>query len=465
MSYGISPLRKDDACKRYDMSLKVFETHVRVYAVFFPAPKTSIIMSYWSHPGVGIHSRMAEDMLQQIDSLREIKDDSPSPNASAFTALVHKRLRERIAGLLERAPLESRETKVSFDDVYLYPTGMASLWNIHRFLQRKYGGSIVLFGFSFHSTIHLFEEYRNPGFKFFGQGNEADIDALSAFLASELSAGRKVTELYAEFPANPLLTTPDITRLRKLADQYDFVLVVDDTISSFASVDLLGVADILCSSLTKSFSGYADVMGASAVLSPSSPKYVELKALLATNYEPVLYVRDAEVLEHNSEDYLERSTILNRNAQKLAEYLQTYAANPSSCVKKVFYPTLVPSGANYTRYMRPSTPEFTPGYGCLLTLEFENISQMRAAYDVVGEYIHVSPHLGAHRTLMLPYAKALYAENLDWAAGFDVRETQMRISVGLEDVQELKEAFTLAIGKGDGVERKSSGGDVVESLT
>lgn len=54
---------------------------------------------------------------------------------------------------------------------------------------------------------------------------------------------------------------PDLLRLRRLADRYGFVLVVDETIGTFGNVDLLGDADIVVTSLTKTFSGYADVMG------------------------------------------------------------------------------------------------------------------------------------------------------------------------------------------------------------
>jgi cystathionine gamma-synthase len=468
VNYALSPLRKDDICKEDEISLKVFETHVRVYAVFFPAPKTPILMSYWSHPGMGICSRLGEDMLEHKDSLREATDDSPAPNASVFTAPVHKVLQERIAGLLERAPIAPRTTKVSPDDVYLYPTGMASIWGVHKLLQKKYNGVSVLFGFAFHSTIHLFEEFENPGFKFFGNGNSTDIDALEAFIESELKAGRRVTELYAEFPANPLLVTPDLTRLRKLADKYSIVLVIDDTISSFASVDLLGAADIIVSSLTKTFSGYADVMGASAVPSPTLPKYDELKSLFTADYEPTLYIRDAEVLESNSRNYLERSAKLNANAEVLVSYLQTCAENPASCVSKVYYPTVLPSLPNYKAYMRPATAEFTPGYGCLFSFEFESIATMKAFYEVIGDYIHISPHLGAHLTLVLTYVKALYAKTLDWAQEFDLRETQMRVSMGLEEPEELIEVFRLALEAGDRAKKEGLEADpkeVVASVT
>ena len=53
----------------------------------------------------------------------------------------------------------------------------------------------------------------------------------------------------------------DLSRLRALADKYDFAIVVDETVGNFANVDVLPYADIVATSLTKIFSGQADTMG------------------------------------------------------------------------------------------------------------------------------------------------------------------------------------------------------------
>src|SRR5277367_227968 len=70
-----------------------------------------------------------------------------------------------------------------------------------------------------------------------------------------------VLALFCEVTSNPLLKTPDLRRLRGLADKYGFAIVVDETIGNFVNVDVLPYADIVCSSLTKVFSGETNVMG------------------------------------------------------------------------------------------------------------------------------------------------------------------------------------------------------------
>ena len=49
--------------------------------------------------------------------------------------------------------------------------------------------------------------------------------------------------------------------LRQLADKYSFAIIVDDTIGTFVNTRLLGYADVIVTSMSKLFSGQANVMG------------------------------------------------------------------------------------------------------------------------------------------------------------------------------------------------------------
>ena len=332
--------------------IRVFDIHVRIYAVFYPPEKKLEVFGYYTNSGLGISSRKAEDALRNIDLLREVTDNnSTAPVLPVSPA--HLVLKERIVGYLERAPVgPPRQKKVSTEDIYFYPNGMAAIYGIHQLLLQYHKATTVLFGFAFHNTTHVFEDWPNTGFKFFGLGKSEDVDALELYLESESKEGRKVGTVFAEFPSNPNIITPDLIRIRKLADEYGFVLVVDDTIASFCNVDLLGVADILITSLSKSFSGYADVLAGSAVINPSSPLYNELKPLLDQSYVNEFYNGDAEDLEKNSRDYLQRSKVLNRNAERATEYLQTLALDPLSSISKVFYIPYSAELTNYVPFMR-----------------------------------------------------------------------------------------------------------------
>ena len=328
---------------------------------------------------------------------------------------------------------------------------MAAIYKPHTYLLKRYQGTTVLFGMAFMNTSVVFEEF-GSSFKFFGLGTDADIDSLEIFLHGERANGRTVQAIWAEFPANPLLVTPNIARLRALADEYDTILALDDTIGSWANVDILKMSDMLVTSLTKSFNGYADVIAGCVVLNPSARKYNEMKTLFHDNYVPELYFSDVEAIERNSQDYLFRTAKLNHNASSLVEYFQTCATDPDSAVIAVHYPSTNPSGEHYKRFMRPTTTDFTPGYGCLFSVELEDLPTTIAFYDNLN--VHIGPHLGAPFTLAFAYNKIAYGTRLDWAAQYGIKPTQIRISAGLEDTTILIEDLRVAVEAANKVKKE-----------
>ena len=110
--------------------------------------------------------------------------------------------------------------------------------------------------FPYLDTLKTLEKW-GPGCLFYGHGVAFDLDDLE----SRCKRSEKFQALWCEFPGNPLLKTPDLRRIRSLADEYDFALVVEETIANTVNVNVLPFADVLVSRLTKIFSGDANVMG------------------------------------------------------------------------------------------------------------------------------------------------------------------------------------------------------------
>lgn len=153
------------------------------------------------------------------------------------------------------------------DDVYLYPCGMNAIYSTHLRLlnlNRDQPLKAICFGFPYIDTLKVLEKF-GPGCLFYGNGTQQDLDDLER----RLQAGERYASLFCEFPSNPLLRTPDLQRIRDLADQYDFAIVVDETIGNFLNVSILPLADVMVSSLTKIFSGDSNVMGGWYVLDPA----------------------------------------------------------------------------------------------------------------------------------------------------------------------------------------------------
>jgi cystathionine gamma-synthase len=110
--------------------------------------------------------------------------------------------------------------------------------------------------FPYIDTLKTLEKF-GPGCIFYGFGNQQELDDLE----SRLVAGEQILSLVCEFPGNPLLVSPDMQRIRRLADRFGFFVVVDESIGNFLNVNVLPYADVIVSSLTKLFSGDSNVMG------------------------------------------------------------------------------------------------------------------------------------------------------------------------------------------------------------
>ena len=450
VKYATDKRRGDMMLTKTDMSIRVFDVGLqRIWAVLFPASKTPNMVMFWVNPGVGISDRLAEEALKHVDEIREVSDETKISPPASITSPAHERLQQRIVDLLSRAPIDPSRKQPSPDDVYLFQTGMSAIYRLHGYLLKTYNLPTVLFGFPFHATHHLYDDF-GPPMQFYGLADKNDTDNLEGWLESNT-----IQALFCEMPSNPLAVTPDLKRLRSLATKHDFILIVDDTVGSFCNIDVSSVADILLTSLTKSFSGYADVMGGSITLNPSLPHYTKHKNIMTKHYRNDLYPADAQLLLSNSQDYLARSTTLNRNTLAIATYMHKLANDPNSCVTKVYHPSTLPSSRPlYEAFMRPpssssssstssTSHQFTAGHGCLLTLDFASVACTAAFYDALN--VHKAPHLGAHVTLALPYVKGLFDKQLEWVARYDLRETMIRVAPGLEEERELLLDFGVAV--------------------
>ncbi|KAJ5594540.1 uncharacterized protein N7459_000748 [Penicillium hispanicum] len=359
-------------------------------------------------------------------------------------------VRRRIAGVLtadvelsealETASSEGRVAGISEDDVLIYPSGMSAIFNSHQTLMNTRGLlKSICFGFPYTDTLKILQKW-GPGCLFYGHGSSEDLDDLEA----RLMKGERFLALFTEAPGNPLLKTPDLMRIRSLADKYDFAVVVDETISNFLNINVLRYADIVASSLTKLFSGDSNVMGGSAVLNPHGRYYKQLKETLGRDYEDIYWAEDAVFLERNSRDFVSRIDKINSTSEEITAMLKA-----SPLVKDVHYPKYSPTRPLYDGLRNPNG-----GYGGLFSVTFHSTAEAIAFYDTLE--VLKGPSLGTNFTLGSPYVLLAHYGELDWVRSFGVDPDLVRISVGLEDVSDLRSRVRRAL---DAVEKAQKQGD------
>jgi len=478
---------------------------VPIFIVLFPSEAFKFAKMFWQHSGDIISSRMAEYALRILDDNAEIEKQATGSNGTTeqiafapkpksrshrhysrqssaadvstlqtfetpdhehltyveerygrnlnlmFADKAKAALRRRIAGVMTESEqtmkvedlVESNlfidEQKkrhgergvqgLSESDVYLFPCGMSAIFNAHRFAMGALDATrkSICYGFPYTDTLKILQKF-GPGCVFYGLGEETDIEDLQ----TKLEAGERFLALFCECPSNPLLKTPNLRRLRELADQYDFLIVVDETIGNFANIRVLEHADMVASSLTKVFSGDSNVMGGSLVLNPNRKHYDVLKAYMETDYEDLLWCEDAIFLERNSRTFKERCAKINENAESLCDYLQQHPK-----VEKVFYPKYI-TNANYE-----ALKSAHGGYGGLFSMVVKSEEDAAVFFDMLA--CAKGPSLGTNFTLASPYAILAHYTELDWALEYGVPRHLIRVSVGLEDRQQLLKTFEDAL--------------------
>ncbi|KAI9373224.1 pyridoxal phosphate-dependent transferase [Aspergillus egyptiacus] len=379
-----------------------------------------------------LHTATAYQPQDGRESVQFIEERFGRNLSSSLANQAKIAVRRRIAGVLtadvelnealEKTSEEGRVAGLAESDVYLFPTGMSSIFNSHRLLLKARGAmKSICFGFPYIDTLKILEKW-GPGCLFYGNGAPEDLDDLEL----RLKSGERFLALFTEFPGNPLLKAPDLKRIRSLADKFGFAVVVDETVGNFLNINVLSHADIVVSSLTKIFSGDSNVMGGSAVLNPHGQYYEVLKDAFIQNYEDNVWAEDAVFLERNSRDFVSRIEKINRTTEEITAILKE-----SPLVKNVYYPKYNPSLPLYEAFRTPSG-----GYGGLFSVTFHSTAEAVAFFDNLE--VLKGPSLGTNFTLSCPYTLLAHYGELQWASSFGIESDLVRISVGLEDAPLLR---------------------------
>ncbi|KAH9203023.1 YLL058W-like protein [Zygosaccharomyces rouxii] len=444
------------------------DNSITIAAALASDTEFDIVREYWKLRGECVSSRLADNINQLLDSM--------STASSKNKHEVETRIRlsrnegENAKKLIKRRLVENhcnpfgltRKNSVwdngSLDperDVYLVSSGMSSIFAVRRFLtfweeKRASDCSLTqdgssgkkdvslcntaaIFGFPFKDTQVIMKTFGTC--QFYGFGDSRDISSLKKFLNSDK---QRILAVFIETPSNPLLNMPDLLQLRKLADEYGFFIIIDDTIGGL-NVDTLPYADIICTSLTKLFNGSSNVMGGSLILNPKSSLYPSAREYFASSkFEDLLWGEDAVVLEENSRDFEDRTTRANENTEILLNEL--LLPLEGRIFKKIYYPS-VSSKETFANYEAVRNKK--GGYGCLFSMSFFNQRDAVVFYDSLK--VFKGPSNGTNFTLACPYVQLAHHSELEEVSEFGVDPNFVRVSVGLEDSNWLIGVFSNAI--------------------
>lgn len=301
-----------------------------------------------------------------------------------------------------------------------FASGMAAISSV-LFSLLKPGDNVIvnktLYGSSYNVATHILPQY--------------NIDCKIA----DLSDTEKLKELidkntkviYFETPSNPNLMIIDIKKIAQIAKEKNIKVVVDNTFATpYFQKPLTIGADIVVHSATKYICGHGDVVGGVAVAKDAD--YIQsLKFDYMCEFGGVMSPFNAWLLLRGLKTLGVRMREHEKNALAVANFLKNH-----SKVRKVYYPGL----KDFKGYK--IAKEQMNGFGAMISFEVDgNLEDAKKVVNSV-KLVQIAVSLGDCETLIeLPAAMTHRGYPKEELAKFGLTESMIRISVGLEDCNDI----------------------------
>lgn len=315
-------------------------------------------------------------------------------------------------------------------DVVAFNSGMAAISAVFIALAQQ-GKNIVSSRHMFGNTYSLL----TSTLKRFGV--EARLCDLTNVEQVEQQLDDNTCCVYLEIMTNPQLEVVDIVALATLAHQRGIPLVADTTLIPFTefSAKALGVDAEVVSS-TKYISGGATSLGGLVIdYGTFQPLGCALRGELLFNFGAYMTPQAAYLQTVGLEVLDARYRIQAANALELAKQLQKLPQ-----IKHVNY-----VGLPDNPYHELAKKQFGNTAGAMITIDLDS---KEACFAMINKLklIHRATNLFDNRTLAIHPASTIYGAFTDeQRREMDVNDTTIRLSIGLEDVDDLLDDIKQAL--------------------
>ncbi|MDI1250208.1 MAG: PLP-dependent transferase [Lacunisphaera sp.] len=390
------------------------------------APETSALAkTYLQNLGGFLSSREAEDHLVALQRRAALHPEEIFVGDAS--AEIRRQLRAVLPGTTDA-------------DLTLANCGMSAVHAAFRAVnavQAPRGRTVWLqLGWLYLDTIAILRKFTAQPADYVYVRDVADLAALARIFTAH---GARIAGVVAEVPTNPLVQTPDLPAIAALCRQHGARLIVDPSMSSVFSLNVLPHADLLVSSLTKYTASEGDLTAGLVAVNPAGPDAAALRTNLTGATEP-LYARDAARLAWQIGRTAAVLAQINAATPKVVAFLEKHPA-----VQEVFWALQAGSRENYLKLAR--SPDATGG---MITFTLRAPGALEKFYDRLR--LPKGPSFGMKRTLICPFMYLAHYDLVTTPAGLAELAASrldpdlLRLCVGTEPVEEIIAALTEALG-------------------
>jgi O-acetylhomoserine (thiol)-lyase len=275
----------------------------------------------------------------------------------------------------------------------------------------------------------------------------------------ESTLKRGIKMVIFESVGNPSLTLPDIQRIIDLCNEYETLVMIDNTATPLLVRPLEMGADISVHSSTKNMSGHSAALGGIAVFRAVkeegdkllNEKYADVhkivKKMGKKAFIPICKkraIRDFGMTANAFGSFMTMIGLetLSLRVERINQSVETVAALLDAQLPEgvsVNHPSL-PSSPDNARYKS----DFAQGCGPLLSIDCGTKERSFAFLNKLNLVIQTG-NIGDNRTLALHMTSTIYSDFNEEARKFlGVHEGLIRVSIGLEAPKSIAEDFLQA---------------------
>jgi cystathionine beta-lyase/cystathionine gamma-synthase len=248
--------------------------------------------------------------------------------------------------------------------------------------------------------------------------------------------------LWVETPSNPMLKLADLAALKAIAQKHQILAAADNTFATpYLQRPLEAGFDVVMHSGTKYLSGHSDVVNGVLVVGDNQELAERLTFLqnsvgaVAGPFDSFLALRGVKTLALRMQRHCE-------NAQELAGFLERHPR-----VQRVHYPGLAshPQHALAREQMRD--PRGQSAFGGMISIELRGDLDESKRFLERCELFALAESLGGVESLIEHPAIMTHASvPREARMALGISDTLCRLSVGIEDVADLKADLQQALG-------------------
>jgi cystathionine beta-lyase/cystathionine gamma-synthase len=314
------------------------------------------------------------------------------------------------------------------DAAMLFASGMAATATaLLALLQR--GDEVVCSAAIYGGTLHLLHDL------FPRYGIQARFVTIEELARPERVIGESTKVVWFESPINPTLRCVDVAAIAAACRTRGVISIIDNTFASPVNQQPLAMGvDVVMHSVTKYLNGHSDVT-AGALAGPAAimKKIDGVRRMLGGIVDP----QAAYAIGRGLKTLAVRVERHNANAMLVARWLET---QKGTRVDEVYYPGLEshPDHALAKRQMR--------GYGGMLCVDVGG-GQPRAErfFDRLKVFRRAASLGGVESLCSLPLLTSQWGHSDAQLAAAGITRSMARLSIGLEDPQDLIEDLDQAL--------------------